>query len=101
MRQSLEEEYGAEGATVQCIQREVQGGDWECRAQADGVDYHCHAKTNTPRKRVDEIECEAAHEEESGDGETPAGEDGSAGSSEPGTATIEDAAPGDSEPAED
>ena len=25
VRQALEEEHGAEGATVQCIQREVQG----------------------------------------------------------------------------
>ena len=31
---ALEEEYGVSEPTVQCIQREVQGGEYECRAES-------------------------------------------------------------------
>jgi len=59
----LEEEYGASEPTVQCIQREVQGAEWECRAETTQGEYHCHAATNTPRKRIYEVHCEASHAE--------------------------------------
>src|SRR5262245_53235099 len=70
VRRVLEEEHGAESPDVECIQREVQGADYECRGYAEGgAEYHCHVKANTPRKRIHELECEAEHEE----GRTPAG----------------------------
>ena len=62
VRHTLEEEYGAQDPVVECIQREVQGGEYECRAHDASGEYHCHATTNTPRRRVDELECEAHHE---------------------------------------
>ena len=74
---SLAEEHGAHDPVVECIQREVQGGEYECRAHDATAEYHCHATTNTPRKRVYELECEAHHEgasEEQGE-EEPAGEE--------------------------
>ena len=42
----LEEEHGVSEPEVECIQREVQGADWECRAHSAEGDYHCHAATN-------------------------------------------------------
>src|SRR5262245_44700308 len=68
----LEEEYGVSEPVVQCIQREVQGGEWECRAQSTEGEFHCHTTTNTPRRRIYEVHCDAAHEEGE-KGELPAG----------------------------
>jgi hypothetical protein len=67
VRHALEEEYGMDEPSVECIQREVQGGEWECRADNPaGEEFHCHATTNTPRRRVYELECEPAHHAEEG-----------------------------------
>jgi hypothetical protein len=77
---ALEEEHGVEGASVQCIQREVQGADWECRAETAEGAYHCHAKANWPRERIRRIHCEAHHEE---------GEEHAPGEDEGETATTE------------
>jgi hypothetical protein len=89
---ALEEEHGLAEATVECIQREVQGADWECRAHAPEGEYHCHAKTNWARETVKKIHCEAAHgvEDESHGG--PAGEDETSTTEheEPKTATVEE-----------
>jgi hypothetical protein len=71
---ALEEEHGVSEPSVECIQREVQGADWECRASSPEGEYHCHAVTNQPRERVYEIHCEAAHHEEEEDHGEPAGE---------------------------
>jgi len=59
----LEEEHGVSEPSVECIQREVQGADWECRAETSDGEYHCHVKANTPRELVYEAHCEAAHAE--------------------------------------
>ena len=75
---ALEEEHHAEDPAVECIQREVQGAEWECRAHAAGAEYHCHVTAFEPKERIYEIHCESGHEEgeaEDGHGEeTPAGE---------------------------
>jgi hypothetical protein len=69
VRRALEEEHGAESPTVECIQREVQGAEYACRAHAGGAEFHCHVTTNTPRKRVYELNCEARHDDGATDGD--------------------------------
>ena len=78
VRHALEDEYDAHDPVVECIQREVQGGEYECRAHDATGEYHCHTTTNTPRRRVYELECEAHHEGSSEQGhseEEPAGDE--------------------------
>jgi hypothetical protein len=60
---ALEEEHGATDPVVECIQREAQGAEWECRAHTADAEYHCHAVTNAARERVYEIHCESHHAE--------------------------------------
>ena len=71
----LEEEHGVSEPSVECIQREVQGADWECRAHSAEGEYHCHATANQPRERVYEVHCEAAHSAEDGGRGEPGDED--------------------------
>jgi hypothetical protein len=60
VRRALEEEHGIDKPSVACIQREVQGAEYACRAYAaDGAEFHCHVRTNTPRGRIYELHCEA------------------------------------------
>ena len=73
--QVLEEEHGVSEPSVECIQREVQGADWECRAETTEGEYHCHAATNQPRELVYEVHCEAAHGDGGEEHGEPAGED--------------------------
>jgi hypothetical protein len=54
---ALEEEHGAEDPDVECIQREVAGAVWECRARAEGQGYQCKVHAG-PRERIHEIHCE-------------------------------------------
>jgi hypothetical protein len=61
---ALEEEHHASDPAVECIQREVQGGEWECRAHSPEAEYHCHVKANAPRERIYEIHCASGHDEE-------------------------------------
>jgi hypothetical protein len=63
VRHALEEEHHAESPSVECIQREVLGAEWECRAHAAEAEFHCHVKAG-PRDVIHEIECEQGHEEE-------------------------------------
>jgi hypothetical protein len=76
VRLSLEEEHHAENPPVECIQREVLGAEWECRAHAAEGEFHCHVKAG-PRDVIHEIECEQAHEEDTAEheDEAPAGEE--------------------------
>jgi hypothetical protein len=60
----LEEEHHASDPAVECIQREVQGAEWECRARSPDAEYHCHVTANQPRERIYEVHCESGHEEE-------------------------------------
>ena len=66
VQHALEEEHHAEDATVECIQREAQGADWECRAHTDDAEFHCHVKANWPRERIRELHCEESHAEGEG-----------------------------------
>ena len=98
--QALEEEHGATDPVVECIQREAQGAEWECRAHTADAEYHCHAVTNAARERVYEIHCESHHAEgeeggEEGHDGTPAGEH-----EETSTAEHQEDEPAESEPAE-
>jgi hypothetical protein len=73
----LEEEHGATDPVVECIQREAQGGEWECRAHTADGEFHCHATTNAARERVYEVHCESHHagEDEAGGEHEDEGED--------------------------
>ena len=84
---ALEEEHGVAEPSVECIQREVQGADWECRAHAPEGEYHCHAKTNWPRERVYEIHCESHHAEGEEEHEEPEGEGSTTEHEEPASET--------------
>lgn len=61
---AIEEEHHASDPVVECIQREVQGAEWECRAHTDEAEFHCHVTANEPRKKVYEMHCETGHEED-------------------------------------
>jgi hypothetical protein len=76
VRHALEEEHHAEDPAVECIQREVGGAVWECRAHAAEAEFECEVKAG-PREVIHEIECEQEHEEETAEheGEAPAGEE--------------------------
>jgi hypothetical protein len=63
VQHALEEEHHAEDATVECIQREVQGAEWECRADTTEAEFHCHLTANWPRERIYELHCEEGHAE--------------------------------------
>jgi hypothetical protein len=89
---AIEEEHHVSDPTVECIQREVQGAEWECRAHAGEAEYHCHVLANQPRERIYEVHCEAAHGEE--DEESDGHED------ETSTTEHEENAPAETEPAE-
>ena len=60
---AIEEEHHVADPEVECIQREVQGAEWECRAHAAEAEFHCHVMANQPRERIYEVHCEPAHEE--------------------------------------
>ena len=62
VRHALEEEHGAESPSVECIQREVAGSLWECRAHAGEAEFECEVKAGI-REAIHEIECERKHEE--------------------------------------
>jgi hypothetical protein len=66
VQHALEEEHHAQDPSVECIQREAQGAEWECRAHTADAEFHCHLTANWPRERIYELHCETAHAEESG-----------------------------------
>jgi hypothetical protein len=61
---ALEEEHHAVDPAVECIQREAQGAEWECRAHSAEGEYHCHVKAFAPKERIYEIHCEGGHAKE-------------------------------------
>jgi hypothetical protein len=67
---ALEEEHHAVDPAVECIQREAQGGVWECRAHAGDEEFECMIHVG-PRKKIRSLHCEPEHEEGA-----PAGEHG-------------------------
>ncbi len=78
-RHALEEDHHAVEPVVECIQREVAGAVWECRAQAGGVEYECKVHVGI-REKIHSLHCEPTHEEEG----LPAGEGASEGEDESG-----------------
>jgi hypothetical protein len=62
-RHALEEEHGAVDPVVECIQREVAGAVWECRAHAGADEYECEAKVDIHHE-IYFLECEPTHEEQ-------------------------------------
>jgi hypothetical protein len=60
---TLVEEHHVEEPTVECIQREVGGAVWECRAHAGEAKFECEVKAG-PREVIHEVECKQEHEEE-------------------------------------
>jgi hypothetical protein len=75
---ALEEEHHVEHPRVECIQREVLGALWECRAEAGDEHYHCEIHEGV-RHRIKSIHCnreheqgEAGHEEEEAEPEEEA-----------------------------
>jgi hypothetical protein len=96
------EEHHAEEPDVRCIQREVQGAEWECRAEAANGEFHCHVKANEPHQKIYEIHCEghAAEGEHAGEGDGDDGHEDDA--SEPaGDHADEPAGTGGDDPAEE
>jgi hypothetical protein len=61
-RHALEEEHHVAAPVVECIQREVQGAVWECRAHADGEEYECTVHVGI-RHEIHSLHCEPEHEE--------------------------------------
>jgi hypothetical protein len=59
---ALEEEHHVEHPKVECIQREVLGALWECRAEAGADHYHCEIHEGV-RHRIKSIHCEREHAE--------------------------------------
>jgi hypothetical protein len=84
----LEEEHHVSHPVVECIQREVQGAEWECRAHAGETEYHCHVKASAPHEEVQSVHCESEHEAEEEAGSEGHDEDAPAAEKEQGTSTA-------------
>ena len=70
---ALEEEHHVESPVVRCIQREVAGALWECRAHAGEAEFECKVHVGI-REKIHELHCEREHSEgaPAGEEEAPA-----------------------------
>ena len=87
----LEEEHDVSNPIVECIQREVQGADWECRAHTAEGEYHCEVKTHPHEKVIHEhASASARRHGERGEDETSTTEHDEPGGETSETETVEE-----------